>query len=401
MFVSILAILIVTTTLAWQPSGWIYHTGAYAYSIGEGEWYYFNAADTQWRVDLASGVWDKVIDAVGWNYYTWPYAYSSGAWYWFNTGDKQWCVELGSGSWSVFGLRFAPSVMVQIPAGSFSMGDNLADAFADELPVHTVNVSEFHMDNHEVTNDKMLAVLQWAYDHNKLTVTPTSLHNAGGNSKELLDLDDPDCRITWNGINFGMKEPKGSGYPCVEVTWYGAIAFCNYRSQMDGLTPCYNLSNWSCNWSAGGYRLPTEAEWEKAARGGQSGQRFPWGNTINHSYANYVANGSYEYDTSTYLGGGRHPDYDETRPYTSPAGAFGKNGYGLYDMSGNVHEWCWDCFGYYSSSPATDPHGPTGVSDRIVRGGSCESGPFSCRVAHRNSGHPDESVDFRGFRCVR
>ena len=113
-----------------------------------------------------------------------------------------------------------------------------------------------------------------------------------------------------------------------------------------------------------GYRLPTEAEWEKAARGGASGHRFPWSDadTITHSRANYYVrtqNGTnyYAYDISPTPGD--HPIFnDGTLPYTSPVGSFAANGYGLYDMAGNVWEWCWDWYGLYSSGSQTDSHGP-------------------------------------------
>ena len=196
---------------------------------------------------------------------------------------------------------------------------------------------------------------------------------------------------------------KGAGYPCVEVTWYGAVAYCNYRTLKEGggLTPCYNLSDWSCNWSANGYRLPTEAEWEKAARGGLSGQRFPWGATISQSRANYYASTSFAYDESS---GGYHPDYDDGGyPYTSPAGTFesGKNGYGLYDMAGNVWEWCNDWYGssYYSSSPGSDPRGPASGSYRVGRGGSWGDHASHCRVANRASFTPGRSLYGIGFRA--
>ena len=306
------------------------------------------------------------------------------------------------GGSATFGGSEPQEGMVPIPAGSFEMGDSFHEGHPDEWPVHTVTVSAFYIGRCEVTNDEMAEVLQWAYDNNKIAVSTSTVRNAMGDPQKLLHLDDPECRITWNGRAFDLKSAKSSGYPCVEVTWYGAVAFCNYRSEKEGLTPCYDLSDWSCDWSANGYRLPTEAEWEKAARGGAAGHRFPWSDTdtIQHARANYESKSNYSYDTSPTQG--HHPDYDDGEyPYTSPVGSFAPNGYGVYDMAGNVWEWVWDYWDahYYSVSPEADPRGPSSGSYRVVRSGRWGYDACFCRIAGRRHGWPGGRRRM-GFRVV-
>jgi formylglycine-generating enzyme required for sulfatase activity len=205
------------------------------------------------------------------------------------------------------------------------------------------------------------------------------------------------------------------------------VKWSNARSEKEGLTPAYyteaaqtnvyrtgrtNVANEWVKWTAG-YRLPTEAEWEKAMRGGASGHRFPWTDveTINHSQANYWVyqlNGTNYFFYDVNPTPGYHPTYATGGyPYTSPVGSFAANGYGLYDMAGNVWEWCWDWFdgAYYSSSPETDPRGPASSpsGSRVLRGGVWYGYAGSSRCAARDYYNPGYAgnVSYIGFRCVR
>jgi formylglycine-generating enzyme required for sulfatase activity len=197
------------------------------------------------------------------------------------------------------------------------------------------------------------------------------------------------------------------------VDWYDVVKWSNARSRLAGLTPVYytdagltqvytngETTNVFANWTANGYRLPTEAEWEKAARGGLIGQRFPWGNTISESQANYDGKptvfafdlGPAGYNTIGQIGG---------IPYTTPVGTFAANGYGLYDMAGNVQEWCWDWYGTPYAG-GTDPRGPASNPGnmRVIRGGLWSLFATVCRCANRSSVSPSEADTSTGFRCV-
>ena len=283
-----------------------------------------------------------------------------------------------------------PSGMALIPAGSFTMGDTV-DGEIDAIPTN-VTVSAFYMDTNLVSYVLWTNVYQWAMN---------------------------------NGYDFANAgKGKAANHPVRLVSWFDCVEWCNARSQQAGLTPVYctdagftqvftngayvEYTTVYANWGANGYRLPTEAEWEKAARGGLSGQRFPWGNTISWSQANYSGYpgslGGYAYDLATAIdynpafSGGDNGDY----PYTSPVGTFPANGYGLNDMAGNVSEWCWDC---YASSYAggTDPRGPVGgpFSFHVLRGGNWINRANEARCAYRYYFQTVESFHFIGFRCVR
>jgi len=268
----------------------------------------------------------------------------------------------------------APADMALIPAGSFTMGDSL-DGISD-APQVTVNVSAFFMGKNEVTKALWDEVRTW------------------GASNGYTDL--------------AVGAGKATNHPVQTVNWWDVIKWCNARSQKEGLTPVYTVSGAVmktgttapvANWSANGYRLPTEAEWEKAARGGLSGKRFPWGDTISHSQANYYASSGTSYDLSGSVNN-YHPSYATGSAYTSPVGSFAANAYGLHDMAGNVWEWCWDWYDSYSNG-ATDPRGANSGSFRVFRGGGWGSNANYCRVAYRINHVPSvQSYDF-GFRVAR
>ncbi len=226
----------------------------------------------------------------------------------------------------------APVGMVLIPSGSFQMGDS-----------GTGTLDSYFMDTCDVTNAQYAAALNWACAQGGL-ITPGAVVRSWNGSLVYCNttLSVFDSRITWNGSTFGVVAGKET-HPMEQVSWYGAVAYANWRSAMQGKPLCYDPNTLTCNVTAAGYRLPTGAEWEKAARGGVDGHRFPWADTdtIQHARTNYCSSGTYSYDTSPTRG--CHPAFlAGGLPYTSPVGYFAPNGYGLYDMAGNVWNWCND-----------------------------------------------------------
>ena len=228
-----------------------------------------------------------------------------------------------------------------VEGGTFQMGSTSGDS--DEKPVHTVRVSSFYMCDHEVTQ------------------------------KEYRDV-----------MGTNPSKFSGDNLPVERVSWYNAVEYCNKLSIKEGLTPYYTINDdyTTCNFNANGYRLPTEAEWEYAARGGKKS------NGYTYAGSNSVGNVAWYYDNS----GSQTHNVKTKAP----------NELGLYDMSGNVWEWCWDWYGNYSSGSQTNPSGSSSDWSRVLRGGSWGFNSSCCRVADRFSKKPSGTgSEFVGFRVVR
>jgi formylglycine-generating enzyme required for sulfatase activity len=300
-----------------------------------------------------------------------------------------------------------PGDMVYIPDGNFVMGDHLGDGYSNELPLHAVLLDAFFMSKFEITNQQYCDYLNSALGSGSIYLSSDVVYGTG-NDQGYCDTSASSSYsyIVYSSGVFTVGTKGGrdmSDDPMVEVSWYGSVAYCNWRSTEGGYEACYNLSTWDCDFSKNGYRLATEAEWEYAARGGLAGKRFPWNDpNISHSRANYYASpGSYPYDENPTTG--YHPDWnDGVYPYTSPAGTFAANGYGLYDMAGNVWEWCndWYASDYYDTSPFDNPAGPASGTYRVLRGGGWHNDANFCRVAYRNYSSPDDRNYNFGFRIV-
>lgn len=264
--------------------------------------------------------------------------------------------------------------MVKVNAGTFSMGDTRNQGCDDEKPAHWVTLThDYYIGKYEVTNEEYCAFLNAAEVN----------ANGSKDGKELIDINSFRCQIEHYGTAF-FVENNMEKYPVGEVTWWGSIYYCNWLSDKEGVTESYNLStgellNYPDN---KGYRLPTEAEWEYAARGATNTPDYLYSGSDNiYEVAWHSSNsGSHIHEVGT-----KNP-----------------NGVGTYDMSGNVWEWCNDWYGsdYYSLSPSQNPVGPLQGSRRIVRGGACNL-YGACRVTVRARNAPSDDYGVLGFRICK
>jgi formylglycine-generating enzyme required for sulfatase activity len=246
---------------------------------------------------------------------------------------------------------------VFVPAGAFKMGDNYGDGEARERPVHTVELDAFYIGKFEITNG----------EYRKFRDDP------GYDDPKFWPAGRPvpkDQVPYWRDArNHGGGTPDSDLYPVLGVNWDSATAYCAWLSAKTGKH----------------YRLPTEAEWEKAARGTDQ-RRYPWGNTIDRTYANYV--GAQPFDTG------------------QPVGFYkkGASPYGAFDMAGNVMEWVQDWYDrdYYASSPRKNPKGPAEGAYRVLRGGTFFESPFDLRTYSRDAAWPSfQAHRMVGFRAAR
>jgi len=256
-----------------------------------------------------------------------------------------------------------PSRLVLVEGGKFTMGST--DSELDAQPPHELSLASFYISQTEVTQKDWQEVMK---------TNPSTF--------------------------------KDDDRPVDGVTWYDAIEYCIQLSKKEGLIPFYKINKkakdphnsnaqdklrWTVtvNWDADGYRLPTEAEWEYAARGGKAGRGYRLSGAVLPEYIAWYL------DNAGSLGS-KHPDYG-----THKVGTKSPNELGLYDMSGNVWEWCWDWYdeGYYAISPASDPKGPLSGSSRVLRGGSWDFNEVDC--LSRNSLNPYSKYDNIGFRVLR
>jgi len=335
---------------------WVYHA--------EHGWTFSTSADpanVYWWCDNTGWCWFSQT------HYPWLYRMDSGHWLFYLKGSNVWYYEPVSDKWIEKPALLVDNEMILVESGSFTLG------------VRPSQVSSFHIGKFEVTWGEWLEVRNWA---------------------------------AANGYDIGTRG-KGCAdtHPVRYVNWYDAVKWCNARSEMEGITPVYytdsshvtvyrtgtyKVNNSEARWEANGYRLPTEAEWQHAAMGGVKSE-------------GYLYSGSNDLDTVAWYSlnaAGAACDLTQSQAGlgTWPVGEKLPNELGLYDMSGNVEELCWDWHGnIFGFDPVTDPRGPdTGrLINRIARGGGWANTEYSCQVATRSQAVPNGYGEFVGFRVVR
>lgn len=327
--------------------------------------------------------------------------------------------------------------MVSMPAGSFDMGRPYAWSViwpsegepepTDELPLHWVYVDGYSIGKYEITNQQYCDVLTWALDQGYLRdfagdlwAGTGSIYATLGEPYILVNMDRVECNIQYIDGAFYPKSRTGlpgitsysmGTHPMVTVSWYGAAAYCNWLSEIEGVTPCYDMTteNWDLVTvppTSGGYRLPTEAEWERAAA---------W-DGVKHWIYGCSSDALDATRCNFYLDALVNPLGLAVKPFTSPAGWFdgvnispngdvqtvdGASPSGVYDLSGNVWEWCQDWYDAYPPDAQTNPTGPALGTERVLRGGSFEDLFDVCRAAKRDKRGPDKTPYMRGFRIAR
>lgn len=277
----------------------------------------------------------------------------------------------------------APGEMALIPAGTFIMGSPTTEAerYEDESQ-HEVSLSGFLIGRHEVTVAEFRAFV-------KATGYKTTAELNGGARVKNPDGWEKREDASWTNPYIEQSDDD----PVVDVSWFDSLMYCNWRSLEEGLDPIYSIegTSVSCNLASNGYRLPTEAEWEYACRAGTT-RATAFGDSLSPRQANISCN--YPFDPGKLA---TESCYSNTRP----VGSYPPNAWGLWDMHGNVSEWCWDRYGPYPEAPERNPVGVMSGPFRVLRGGNWYSPDSENRSAARSSGSPAVALSCVGFRIVR
>ncbi|MDR3342889.1 MAG: SUMF1/EgtB/PvdO family nonheme iron enzyme [Treponema sp.] len=278
-----------------------------------------------------------------------------------------------------------PSDLVWIQGGSFIMGSPGTEGSRDADEVqHRVQVKDFYLGKYEITVGEFRQFVNTTGYRTTAETSGGGWIYTNGTWQEKKDAN-------WKNPYFSQQDDQ----PVVLVSWYDAVQYSNWRSVKEGLTPAYRINGETITWdrSANGYRLPTEAEWEYACRATTS-TAFSTGNSITTNYANYDGNSAAQ--------GTNNPNPQGiSRKKTTAVGSFAANAWGLYDMHGNVWEWCWDWYGSYGNGAQSDPVGAFSGMDRVIRGGGWLNYGQYLRSANRGSTAPVRRLSYLGFRLLR
>jgi formylglycine-generating enzyme required for sulfatase activity len=317
--------------------------------------------------------------------------------------------------------------MVLVKGGSFAMGDIFNEGDDKEKPVHQVKLNDFYMGRHELTVAEFAAFVAAAnYRTTAETDGVSNVFTAGG----FTEAPNVNWKCDAQGV---VLQPENYNHPVLHVSWFDAVQYCNWLSLQHGYKPVYKLdtveveatpemqrqvsgsvrlddANKEVNksmrafsqvmvadWSANGYRLPSEAEWEYAARSGGKEYRYAWGN--GPSPIGNVAD-----DEAVRQGAAKTAGWlnlNDGYAFTSPAGKFPQGDLGLADMTGNVWEWCSDWYAPYPTQPVDNYSGPTTGTYRVLRGGGWRGSPPNLRITARNANLPESKGPMLGFRLAR
>ncbi|UCG34345.1 MAG: formylglycine-generating enzyme family protein [Phycisphaerales bacterium] len=284
--------------------------------------------------------------------------------------------------------------MIFVEAGRFEMGNPFEGADADERPVHAVDLRAYYIGRHEVTVGQFSEFIE---DTNYKTTAEQ------GKGASVLVGTKVETRPDANWRNPYYRQDDR--HPVVCVSWYDAVEYCNWRSRREGLRPCYTGcgDDVACNFAADGYRLPTEAEWEYAARSRGKRIKFAWGDGEPVIDGRPVGNTKDEAAKREWGVEKIWQGYDDGYACSAPVCSFAPNELGIHDISGNVYEWVWDWYGadYYATSPVENPTGPDGGEMR-----ACRDAGFGCAIQQesvvtRGLGKPDLTFSWGGFRVAR
>jgi sulfatase modifying factor 1 len=292
------------------------------------------------------------------------------------------------------GCAKAPEDMVLVQGGVFQMGNTFEGGDADERPVHEVELNPFWIGRHEITVGQFREFVE-------ATRYVTTAEQGEGASVFVGKKVEKRPDANWRNVYYEQDDR----HPVVNVSWYDAIEYCNWRSRKERLTPCYVIQgdSTSCDFNATGYRLPTEAEWEYAARSGGKPIRYAWGDGEPYIQGQPAGNTRDEAAKREWEIENIWDGYDDGYATTAPAASFAANEIGIHDIGGNVYEWCWDWYGenYYANSPRTNPNGPEWGEMR-----ACRDAGFGCAIRHecvasRGLGKPSLTFSWGGFRVAR